>query len=206
MRPGELRWAAEGKGADARLRPECGSAVLSELSGIRQVFPVPQRHMTGKVEAIMIPSMTQFNKPSSTKLLFQLLQRQARGNASNAQGFTLIELLVVVVILGVLGAVGYQATINQIGRANANTASNTATAVAKNCAGLQITGDSAGFSTTVDQFIGDNVTLTPTTCTPDAENTYTVSVGDAFCKFASATVQTDGEVSPSPDAFTNDCT
>lgn len=148
--------------------------------------------------------MTQFQKPSSTKLLLHILQRRSGLQASSSQGFTLIELLVVVVILGVLGAVGYQATINQIGRANANTASNTATAVAKNCAGLLITGDEAGFATTIDEFTGDNVTITAA-CVDGQANTMEVSVGDAFCKFAEATVTTDGAVTPSPDAFANDC-
>lgn len=186
---------------------------------------MPPRGLDGSIATFMLPFMTQFQKPSSTKLLFKLLQHQAKAKASNAQGFTLIELLVVVVILGVLGAVGYQATINQIGRANANTASNTATAVAKNCAGLQITGDTTAFVSTVDQFTGDNVTLflgaypgTPidsgsadTTC-PETDATATdgtvfgVAVGEAFCKFAEATLAPDGQVEPSPDAFENDCT
>jgi prepilin-type N-terminal cleavage/methylation domain-containing protein len=88
------------------------------------------------------------------RLALQLLSKQRRLRASGAQGFTLIELLVVIVILGVLGAVGYGAYVNQIARANGNTAAVAATAMAKNCAALAATGDQSAFEPGVD---GKNV-------------------------------------------------
>jgi prepilin-type N-terminal cleavage/methylation domain-containing protein len=137
-------------------------------------------------------------------LLYYLTRKSALQGAEASTGFTLIELLVVVVILGVLAAVGYQATISQIARANANTANNTATAIAKNCAGLLVTGDQGQFTGTIQNFYNPStVTLTGNSTTCATGNQYTVQVGRTFCRWASASVNSNGSVSPSPDAFNN---
>lgn len=94
-------------------------------------------------------------------------QRQALQAAEG--GFTLIELLVVIVILGVLGAVGYPVYINQVQRANQNTAQNAAMAAAKSCAALQVTNDLSSFAT-------GSAGVTPAACVAGA-NTFTGTFG-----------------------------
>lgn len=129
------------------------------------------------------------------RLILQMLARRQRAQTSAAKGFTLIELLVVIVILGVLGAVGYQQYLAQIGRANANTAQNTATAVAKNCAALATTGDQSSFSTA--DFLGGGSTATGTCNAIGTQSTFTVTVGTGNNQRQStATVQASGAVTP----------
>jgi prepilin-type N-terminal cleavage/methylation domain-containing protein len=115
---------------------------------------------------------------------------------AGAQGFTLIELLVVIVILGVLGGVGYGAYVNQIGRANANAAATAATAMAKNCAALQATGDQSAFNPGVN---GTSVTANKTAAAADCVAgpfAVTAGVGGGFPRVATATLLTTGAVIP----------
>lgn len=147
--------------------------------------------------------MSSQQRLANNRLLLHLLTRKSSLSSGINSGFTLIELLVVIVILGVLAAVGYQATISQIARANANTANNTATAVAKNCAGLLVTGDQSSFSSTVQNFYNSATVTLSNSSTCATGSVYTVSVGRTFCRWAQATVNDNGSVRPSPDAFNN---
>lgn len=134
--------------------------------------------------------------PFRQRLVLQLLAKQKRAKTAAAKGFTLIELLVVIVILGVLGAVGYSAYVNQIGRANAATAQNTATALAKGCAAALTTGDEADFDTSVTNVVQtDQATVTADACALDSTFVVTVGEGD-FERESTATVNADGSVTP----------
>jgi len=125
------------------------------------------------------------------RLLLHLLNSRRR--PGSAEGFTLIELLVVIVILGVLGGVGYGAYVNQLLRANQNTANVAATAAAKNCAAILATGDPATtFKTGVD---GTRVKIAPTTCA--LSTTYKVTAGEGTNSASGlATIGANGEVTP----------
>jgi prepilin-type N-terminal cleavage/methylation domain-containing protein len=125
------------------------------------------------------------------RLLLHLLNSRRR--PGSPEGFTLIELLVVIVILGVLGGVGYGAYVNQLGRANQNTASVAATAAAKNCAAILATGDPAtSFKTGVD---GTRVQITPATCA--LNTTFKVTAGEGTnSRSGQATIGSAGEVTP----------
>jgi prepilin-type N-terminal cleavage/methylation domain-containing protein len=130
------------------------------------------------------------------RLLLQMLSKRRRLNGAEAQGFTLVELLVVIVILGVLGGVGYGAYVNQIGRANANTAATTATAMAKNCAALLITNNAADFEPGVD---GTNVTSNKSAGAAGCASgpfTVTAGAGGNFARSATATLLATGAVQP----------
>ena len=145
--------------------------------------------------------------PFRQRLALQVLSKRNLLRATGTQGFTLIELLVVIVILGVLGAVGYQAYVNQIARAFGNTAANTATALAKNCAALGVTGDSGDFDTLTGASVDTNqVSLTASTCNPAGETSlFTVQVGnDEITRTTSASVTAEGQVTPAPVPTAND--
>lgn len=142
-----------------------------------------------------IMSSTPFRQRLALQVLAKFNQSKATGN----QGFTLIELLVVIVILGVLGAAGYGAYVNQIGRANAATAQNTATALAKNCAALLVTETAAAADTAwqlnrTDSVDSTQVTVAATTCTNPT--TVSVSAGRTQTKTSIASVTSDGAVTP----------
>ena len=137
--------------------------------------------------------------PFRQRLALQVLTRRNRLKTAAAQGFTLIELLVVIVILGVLGAVGYSAYINQIGRANASTAQNTATALAKNCAALLATETQADADTAFQNNVSSSidpgqVTVAATTC--QLGTTVDVTVGASQPAQSVATITAAGIVTP----------
>ncbi len=136
--------------------------------------------------------------PFRQRLALQILAKQNQLKRAGAKGFTLIELLVVIVILGVLGAVGYQAYLNQTLRAYASQAANTATAMAKNCAALQITGDEGDWATlTADSFDAAQVTQTGTCNATGTPSAITVEVGNASTsRTAVASVTAEGVVTP----------
>jgi prepilin-type N-terminal cleavage/methylation domain-containing protein len=139
--------------------------------------------------------------PFRHRLALQVLSNRNRLTTAGTQGFTLIELLVVIVILGVLGSVGYQAYVSQIARAYANTAANTATALAKNCAALGVVGDQSQFATLAGSSVDPaQVTLTASTCNaPGTASTITVTVGrTGTTRAATATVTAQGQVTPAP--------
>ncbi len=127
------------------------------------------------------------------RLLLQLLNSRQRSNGAATQGFTLIELLVVIVILGVLGGVGYGSYVNQLGRANENTARVAVTAAAKNCAAILAAGDpistfSSGVDGTRVQFSGS--------CSAGAR-TFTVVAGEGTnSRSAIAGINATGAVIP----------
>ena len=137
--------------------------------------------------------MTNLHASSRKQLLLQLLNKRTRLQSATSKGFTLIELLVVIVILGVLGAVGYGAYINQIQTANDNTAVTTATALAKNCAALLVTGDEGDFVTGVDP---EQISVTPTDCALGNDYSVTVDDGGNFEATATAQVTDNGAVIP----------
>lgn len=136
--------------------------------------------------------------PFRQRLVLQLLANQKRAKSAAVKGFTLIELLVVIVILGVLGAVGYQAYLTQVARAYAAQAQNTATALAKNCAALSVTGDEADWqSLTEDSVDSNQVTIAGACNGQDEVSTITVTVGNATTtREAEATVTAEGQVTP----------
>lgn len=124
----------------------------------------------------------------------KLLDRRLNRERIHMQGFTLIELLVVIVILGVLGGVGYGAYLNQVERANENTARVAAVAAAKSCAALLTTGDEDSFVPGVD---GTRVQISPITCA--ADQTFTATAGEgANAQTASAVIDENGAVIPNP--------
>lgn len=133
------------------------------------------------------------------RLALEVLAKKNQLKQAGAQGFTLIELLVVIVILGVLGAVGYQAYLNQVVRAYASQAQNTSTAIAKNCAALQVTGEEGQHPTlSAASFDATAVSLTGGPCPPTGgATTFTVKVGTAtVTRSATASVSAQGVVTP----------
>lgn len=134
--------------------------------------------------------------PFRQRLALQVLAKQNQLKKAGAKGFTLIELLVVIVILGVLGAVGYQAYLNQVVRAYAAQAANSATAIAKNCAALQVTGEQTAHATLTAASVDANTVTIGGTCGA-AASTFTVKVGNATTnRTATASVTADGVVTP----------
>lgn len=145
-------------------------------------------------------AMTTLHPSSRKQLMLQLLNKRHRAQHPISRGFTLIELLVVIVILGVLGAVGYSAYVNQIGRANAAQAQNTATALAKACAAAIVTGDQGTFDT-AEVVQTDQAQVTGSgsgvgNCALDTAFTVTVDPAGAFERESTATVNPNGSVTP----------
>lgn len=173
-----------------------------EADKSQQLFSVLLQHPQAQSIAcglesmqLQTPVMTTLHPSSRKQLLLQLLNKRNRAQNPISKGFTLIELLVVIVILGVLGGVGYQAYVNQLGRANQAVAQNTATAIAKNCAALLVTGDEATFD--ADQSLsGDVSTTNGTTCDLGADWTVTAGTGTNLRTSSSSVTDPEGIAVP----------
>lgn len=126
-------------------------------------------------------------------LLHLLTKRPASGVGTKA--FTLIELLVVIVILGVLGAVGFQAYVNQLARANLGTAQVAATAAAKNCAALLVTGEQSAYVAAVVNTTQVSVLPSASAGCVTTDVTFTATAGAGTnSRSAQAVKRADGSV------------
>jgi len=101
------------------------------------------------------------------------------------QGFTLIELLIVVIILGVLSGIAIPSFVNQSQKAKDEAGDAWASAHARSCASLLLTGLEAQFTGVA----GPNGGAAPTTCA-DA----TAFTGDGPGTATTYTANADGSV------------
>ena len=122
------------------------------------------------------------------RALFQRLKSSKKRSKLQA-GFTLIELLIVVAIIAILSAIAIPSFVNQRDKAKTAAGNAWASAHARSCASLLLTGDQSLFAATAT--VGPNKGAKPTTC---VDNTPFTGDGPVSTSNITYNAQDDGSV------------